>query len=178
MDEVTAQARLERMVAASTDPVLDAAAIADLLLLARRVDASRNDPRNLTTAAARAASTRYEPGTLVRQEAGSERWWICLIAGTTGTGAPSWPTLTGVARYGVTVVDGTVTWQDAGSRWAPTWDLNAAAAAGWEQKAALVSGRFNFAADQQRFDRSQVHAMCLEQADRYRRRGAGTTVMR
>lgn len=178
MDAAAAQARLERMVAASTDPVLDAPTVVDLMLIAKRVDRTGNDPRNDDTAASRTGSTIYEPGELVRQAAGVERWWICLIAGTTASDAPSWPTLTGCQRSDTIVRDGTVTWQDAGSRWASTWNLNAAAAAGWEMKAALVSGRFNFAADQQRFDRSQIHAMCLEQADRYRRRGAGTTVFR
>lgn len=178
MDAVAAQARLERMTASAVDPVLDAPALADLMLIAKRPDRTGNDPRNDVAATAWASATLYAPGDLRRQAAGVERWWICLIAGTTASTAPSWPTLTGYARSDTTVTDGTVTWQDAGSRWAPTWNLNAAAGAGWEMKAALVSGRFNFAADQQRFDRSQVHAMCLEQADRYRRRGAGTTVMR
>ena len=177
MDAYAAQDRLERMVAASEDPVLDAPTLADLMRIAMRVDRAGNDPRNSTTVS-RADSTIYEPGELVRQAAGAERWWICLIAGTTATAAPTWPTLTGYPRGDTIVRDGTVTWQDAGSRWAPTWNLNAAAAAAWEMKAALVSGRFDFAADQQRFDRSQIHAMCLEQADRFRRRGAGTTVFR
>lgn len=51
--------------------------------------------------------------------------------------------------------------------WAPTWDLNGAAADGWERKAGLVAGDYDFGEDGQRFNRSQVHAMCLVQADRF-----------
>jgi hypothetical protein len=54
--------------------------------------------------------------------------------------------------------------------WSPTYDLNAAAAEGWRWKAAAVAGSFDFVTDSQRFDRSQVVAMCLQMSDRYRRR--------
>lgn len=51
--------------------------------------------------------------------------------------------------------------------WTPTWDLHGAAADGWERKAGLVAGDYDFGEDGQRFDRSQVHAMCIKQADRF-----------
>lgn len=54
--------------------------------------------------------------------------------------------------------------------WTETWDLNSAAAEGWRWKAAKVAGSFDFVTDSQRFDRSQIAAMCLDMADRYRRR--------
>jgi len=171
VDESTARDRLRRMVAADTDPRLDAEAINDLMTVAARPDRAGNDPRCRVSVTARAASTRYAAGDVVRQASDVERWWICQVPGTTGSTAPGWPVLTGVPRGTAQVVDGTVVWIDAGSRWSPTWDLAAAAADGWEQKAAQVAHRFTFTADGQRFDRSQIHAMCLDMADRFRRRG-------
>lgn len=176
MDETTARARLRRMVAADTEPTLDTDAINDLLRQAARVDPAGNDPRARVTADVHAPATLYAAGDIVRQEADAERWWVCVVAGVTGSAAPTWPVLDGLPRESTVITDGTVIWMDAGSRWAPTWDLASAAAAGWEQKAAQVAHRFTFSADGQRFDRSQVHAMCLDMADRYRRRGGvGTT---
>lgn len=177
MDSAQAQARLERMVAAADDPILDNAAVTDLLGLAARRDAAGNDPRNTTDAISRAISTRYAINDLVRQDASTERWWLCEIPGTTAaTATPSsgWPVLDYFRISDFTVYDGTVLWRDAGTRWQPTYDLNIAAAAGWEQKAASVAARFTFSADGQIFNRSEIHAMCLEQADRYRHRRAGT----
>lgn len=60
----------------------------------------------------------------------------------------------------------------------PTWDLNAGAAEGWRWKAAAVSGSFDFVSDSQRFDRSQMAAMCLTMSDRYRRRILGSVIVR
>lgn len=174
MDAQTAQDRLERMVAAGEEPILDALTIVDLLAQAARRDFLENDPRN-GTAAAHATGTLYAVNDIVQQAALTERWWICEVPGTTGATAPTWPAFTYPApASGSTVWDGTVVWRDAGSRWQPTYDLNAAAALGWEQKAAACSHRFNFSADSQRFDVSQIHAQCLTMADRFRNRGAFT----
>lgn len=175
MDVAIAQARLERMVAASTEPVLDAAAIADILGLAARPDYMGNDPRNIPAVAVRASSTLYAINDIVRQDLTTERWWICEIPGTTRSTAPVWPVMTYVpGPSDITVVDGPVIWRDAGSRWQPTYDLNAAAMHGWEQKAAAVAHRFNFAADSNQFNVSQIHAMCLTMADRYKARSPQT----
>lgn len=61
----------------------------------------------------------------------------------------------------------------ADDEWTPTWDLDAAAAEGWRRKAGLAASRFNFAEDSQRFDRAQVYANCLQQAEQYARRAMG-----
>lgn len=53
-------------------------------------------------------------------------------------------------------------------------DLNAAAAEGWRWKAAAVAGEYGFSVDGQRFDRDQMHAMCLAMVDHYARRRFGT----
>jgi hypothetical protein len=63
--------------------------------------------------------------------------------------------------YGLTPAD---------NGYSPTWDLNAGAAEGWRWKAASVSGSFDFVTDSQRFDRSQMAAMCLTMSAEYRRR--------
>lgn len=61
----------------------------------------------------------------------------------------------------------------ADSDWTPTWDLDAAAAEGWRRKASIAASRFNFAEDSQRFDRAQIYAHCLSQAEQYARRAMG-----
>lgn len=63
-------------------------------------------------------------------------------------------------------------YSDAG--WTPTWDLDAAAAEGWRRKAGLAATRFSFAEDGQRFDRAQIYAHCLKQAEHYARRAMGS----
>jgi hypothetical protein len=173
VNTITAMSRLERMVAASTDPVLDEAALQDLMVLAARVDAAGNSPQNLLTAPSWAATTTHGVNTVIRQDAITERWWQVLTPGTTGAAAPTWPTFTDGAMSGSQVVDGSIVWVDAGTRWHPTYDLNAAACFGWEQKAAACADRFKFAADSQSYDRQQVNAMCLEMATRYANRRAG-----
>lgn len=58
--------------------------------------------------------------------------------------------------------------------WTPTYDIDAAAAEGWRRKAGLAAARFSFAADGQRFDRAQIYAHCIQQADFYARRSMGS----
>jgi hypothetical protein len=57
--------------------------------------------------------------------------------------------------------------------WVPTWDLDAAAADGWEIKAGRAAAGYDFGEDSQRFNRSQVHAQCMAMARLYRR-GSGS----
>lgn len=56
--------------------------------------------------------------------------------------------------------------------WAPTWDINAAAAEGWRMKAAKAAGRFDFTTDGQTFQRSQLVAHCTQQNRIFLRRMA------
>lgn len=60
-----------------------------------------------------------------------------------------------------------------GAAWTPTWDLNYAAAEGWRRKAGIAAGRFNFTEDGQAFQRAQVYAHCVSQAEEYARKGMG-----
>lgn len=61
------------------------------------------------------------------------------------------------------------------AEWVPTYDLNAAAAEGWQRKAGLAASKFDFAEDDQRFNVGQIHNHCIAQARLYRNR-AGRSV--
>lgn len=63
------------------------------------------------------------------------------------------------------------TYEDA--NWEPTWDLDFAAAEGWRRKAGMAAARFNFSEDGQTFQRAQVYAHCISQAEMYARKGMG-----
>jgi hypothetical protein len=59
--------------------------------------------------------------------------------------------------------------------WSGAWDLNAAAADIWRQKAALASSRITFTADGATFQRDIVFRNCLSMASYYGSR-AGTII--
>jgi hypothetical protein len=61
--------------------------------------------------------------------------------------------------------------------WVPTWDLNAAAAEGWRNKAGKVAGQFSFATDGQTFNRVQMVEQCREMARLYANRVHGSMPM-
>lgn len=54
--------------------------------------------------------------------------------------------------------------------WVPTYDLNAAAADLWEERAAELSDKFDFSADGGNFSRNQAHGNALKQASLFRSR--------
>ena len=60
--------------------------------------------------------------------------------------------------------------------WIATYDLNAAAADVWAEKAAKLAGNFDFSAGGQTFNRSQAYNMFMQQSRYYRSRRATTTV--
>jgi len=165
---------LHTLVAADADPVLDTAEVAAALSGSRVTDLAGNPPTNTTDDAGTwAASTATLPGTVIVV---SGRYWRCIVGGTTAASAPSWPDLAGTTITPArTVTDGGVVWSDNGGAWAPSWDLDRAAMLAWERKAAKATSRYTFTTDGQTFERAQVAAACREQADRYRRRLAGTT---
>lgn len=183
MDAVAAWLRLEQMVAASSPPALNSDEIADLLDFGRRADPGGNSYLNVVGAPAWQAAHAYQLDDVIRGGVG--RWWRVVQVGTSGATEPTWPDLgssymstlygpSGPAVGATTVTDGQVIWVDNGTLWLPSWDLDAAAAEGWRRKAAKVVASFDFTTGDQQFSRSQMHAMCLEMADRYARRGAGT----
>lgn len=63
--------------------------------------------------------------------------------------------------------------------WAPTYDLHAAAADVWEEKAAVLSAGYDFQADGSSFSRSQAYEQAMKQARFHRsRRSISTITMR
>lgn len=63
--------------------------------------------------------------------------------------------------------------------WKPTYDLNAAAAQIWEEKAAGTAGDFDFSADGGNYSRAQVFEQAMKQARRYgAKRKAGTITLK
>lgn len=54
--------------------------------------------------------------------------------------------------------------------WIPTYDLNAAAAAIWDEKAAALSSRFDFDADGGSYKRNQLYTNAVKMSNRYRSR--------
>ena len=67
----------------------------------------------------------------------------------------------------------------ANQDWIPTYDLNAAAAQIWEEKAGTVSVDFDYSADGGNYSRSQVYDAYIRQAKYYSaRRKIGTKTMK
>ena len=66
--------------------------------------------------------------------------------------------------------------QDANEDWIPTYDLNAAAADIWEEKAAGVAEDYDFSADGGKYTRSQVYEQYMRNAMRFRSRRSMRTI--
>lgn len=60
----------------------------------------------------------------------------------------------------------------ANDDWTPTYDMNAAAADIWSEKAASLAGNFDFSTDGQSFSRSQAYQFTMTQSRYYRSRRA------
>lgn len=65
--------------------------------------------------------------------------------------------------------------QDANDSWVPTYDLHAAAADLWEERAALEVVSFDFTADGATYNRSQRYEQMMKQARYHRSRRSPTT---
>lgn len=65
--------------------------------------------------------------------------------------------------------------QDANTNWVATYDLHAAAADIWEEKAAGWVNKYNFSADGGNYSRSQVYEQMMKQARYHRSRRKPTT---
>jgi hypothetical protein len=166
MDEATATTRLQSMTAWDSEPALTSDQITALVAFARRAD---DTFRWVDDDASWAASTAYALADRRAPLTRNGHVYQVSTAGTSGSSEPTWPT-----SAGATVVDGTVTWTEAGGSWAPTYDLNAAAAEGWRWKAAKVAGEFDFGTDQQTFDRTGKHDQCMAMALHYQKRVSGS----
>lgn len=66
--------------------------------------------------------------------------------------------------------------QDANENWIPTYDLNAAAADIWEEKAATLVVNFAFWAEGGRFEKQQQHDHAMKMVRLYRSRRSARTI--
>ena len=66
--------------------------------------------------------------------------------------------------------------QTANVNWIPTYDLNAAAADIWEEKAAALADDYDFAADGGNYSRSQAYRHAIDQAKHYKSKRGLTTI--
>jgi hypothetical protein len=97
------------------------------------------------------------PAYLYRVARNTDETW----GGTSGATAPTWDTSTWLA-------DGTLHWEYVGPAPACIWDIRSAAREGWLMKAASVAGCVDITDGALRAANSQQHAMCIQQADRYK----------
>lgn len=84
-----------------------------------------------------------------------------------------------IARYPVADVAGELPVAvdgSANSAWTPTYDLNAAAAEVWQEKAAALAAVFDFSADGASYQRSQAAAQAMRMAQWYGSRRAAKGV--
>jgi hypothetical protein len=65
--------------------------------------------------------------------------------------------------------------KSANTEWVPTYDLNAAAAEVWDEKAAALASRFDYTADGGSFHRSQAYEHAQGRARYYRSRRSPKT---
>lgn len=65
---------------------------------------------------------------------------------------------------------------DINPDWTPTYDLNAAAADIWEEKAGLLAGDFDFSADGANYSRSQAYEQAMKQTRYFRARRSLKTI--
>lgn len=170
MDSDTALLRLIDLADSGSDPVLGDDLLATIVADAARADAAGNSPLNISTAPTWAAATTYAFGDVITADPAAGRWWRCVIPGASAATQPSWPDQGGASPGVALVTDNDVTWEDAGTAWTGTYDLNAAAAEAWRIKAAKAAGRFDFQTDGQTFRRGQIVANCHRMERMFRRK--------
>lgn len=158
---VEARAELEAMTASSVEPTLSATEITRLLLHARRADYDYTESDLYTDWA---AVTTYALNAERVPTTRNGHYYKVTTAGISGATEPTWPTTSGA-----TVVDGTATWTEVGTTaWTPTWDLNSAAADGWEWKANRASNMNTFLQDGRSQGNDYLYLNCRRQAETYR----------
>jgi hypothetical protein len=87
-----------------------------------------------------------------------------------------YPLLDGLGYEPYVVSDTDATLLEVNEDWTPTYDLNAAAADVWAEKAAALATEFDFSAGSQSFQRSQAYEMCMKQSRHYRSRRSAAAV--
>lgn len=170
MNELNGIERLSLLTDADCDPVLTVADLAQVLAASVRTDAAGNTSKNVDTAPTWAAGYVYAVGDVVTADPAVGRWWICTTPGRSNVTQPVWPAASRSRPGDLMVVEDEVVWTFAGTKWTPTWDMNAAAALAWQVKSGRASSRFNFTADGQNFQRAQLFDHCRQMERSFRRR--------
>lgn len=183
--EAAARAKLLDLTAANTFPKLEEETIDRLLREARRPD--RNGwlqhydtewQPNVVYAVDKVIVPRSRLEYLAPYTAdyyGQGRAYRVTVGGNSGAVEPVWPT-----NVGDEVTVNGVTYRDISglvSSWAPTHDLNKAAAEGWRIKAGLVSNRHSFGSNAGNYNPEQIHQHCLEMAALYAAKTVGAIVL-
>jgi hypothetical protein len=122
-------------------------------------------------ASVHAVSTSYDFGAKVIPSTANGRLYQCIVGGTSGATAPTWPTNIN-ARIGAQITDGTATWKDAGPAHPEMYDLNAASRECWLRRAQELAIKTDASVDGTNLKRSQLYEHALAQARRYGWRGA------
>lgn len=113
------------------------------------------------------ATTAYKIGDVViptTNNRNGHRYQIIAFDGDGVSSAatePSWST-----SRDSTISDGNITWQEVGVE-VDLWDLQAAACAGWQMKAAKASPYEDFKQGEQSFSDSQLFDHCMKMARQY-----------
>ena len=181
MLESLALSRLTDMLANSQEPILSTSQLRDLLLRCRTPDRYRNRPDTYHSWAPTTVFTAGER--IVKQLRGqyelqlgglAQTVYITDAGGTSGATEPAYPT--GVA----TVNDGSVIWrvllaaetspQLNTSYWVGAYNLNYAAALGWQMKAGLVVGQYGLTIAGNQLQRDQVYTHCIKNYNMFMRR--------
>ena len=77
--------------------------------------------------------------------------------------------------YGYSILDPLELYEE-NPDWTPTYDLNAAAADIWVEKAGVFAGDFDFAADGASYTRSQAYEQAMKQARHFSARRSHKTM--
>lgn len=148
--------RLAWMVASDSFPQLDTTALQQLI-----DDHARWE---LWT-----ASSSYEVGDIIVPTVRNGRLYQVIIAGTSGTTEPLFPTLASNNFY--IIVDGTsdpqLTWRDIGPANNERYDLRSSARQGWLRKASAVTTMIDSKDGQVDVKMSALHDHCIAQANRF-----------
>jgi hypothetical protein len=144
-----AEAHIRRVVQAECEPVITADVPA---ILAEHQRAKIWAP-----------STAYGFGDVVQLPTRNGHRYVCITPGVSGAEAPTWST-----RRNAGVFDGTAVWKEDGPDYENVFDVVAAVHACWVQRVAMTAGETDWAADDARDNRSQLHKHCVEMEEKTR----------
>lgn len=173
MNASAALTQLAKQCAADVWPKLSSDDLLDILDRARRTDAAGYDPDTL---AGWVGNYGYAVGEVIVPSTRNGFYYRATVvedSERSGDTEPTWPTV-----LGDTWADGGITWVVAGyAYWQETYDLDWATVEAWETKAGLASGAINLSDNGQTINREAVYTHCTQQADRWRRRLYGATLV-